>query len=73
MRKKSGQPNEFGIFVKADAPKPAAAPAPVQHEPYHDDTVLTPAPAEEPAAEAADAEDVAKSDGWSKKKSRKSK
>lgn len=68
MRKKSGQPNEFGIFVKADAPKPAAAPAPA------------PAPAEEPAAEAAaeveekdDAEDVAESDGWPKKKSRKSK
>jgi len=27
MRKRSGQPNEFGIFVPGDS-KPAAAPAP---------------------------------------------
>lgn len=43
MRKKSGQPNEFGIFIPGDAPAAAPAPKPVV--------------VEEPAAEEAPEED----------------
>lgn len=65
MRKVQGQPNEFGIFVKADAPTPAPAPAP--------------APVvEEPAAEEAPADEVeevegSEDTGWTRSKKRKSK
>jgi|GEM_PF-2100972 len=58
MRKKSGQPNEFGIFVKGDtaaAPAPAPAPEPVVEE------------VEEPAEEVA-VEDEAPA--WTPKKKR---
>jgi|DEB0MinimDraft_10_1074344.scaffolds.fasta_scaffold25567_1 hypothetical protein len=45
MRKRSGQPNEFGIFVPGDS-KPAAAPAPA------------PAPAPQPVEEEVEVSEV---------------
>ena len=67
MRKKSGQPNEFGVFVPGDTTPAAPAPAPA------------PAPIEEPAAEEPEIEEVAteteeiEDTGWAKKGKRKSK
>jgi hypothetical protein len=57
MRKKSGQPNEFGVFVAADK-APAPAPAPVE------ETVVEVA-VEELVGDS--------DGGWSKKGKRKSK